>query len=90
MRMGFLALLLVFFLPGALSASGSKGAGRASSAPGGGSVASGGSSSHSGGGGGMNRRLDPRNVPPLAADRKVNEQDCSKPIDWTSGNVKCK
>lgn len=55
-----------------------------------GSSISGGSVSHGGGGGGSARRLNPRNVPPLAADRKVNEQDCSKPIDWTSGNVKCK
>jgi len=27
---------------------------------------------------------------PLAEDRKVNEQDCSKPLDYTLGNIRCK
>jgi hypothetical protein len=27
---------------------------------------------------------------PMAPDRKVSEQDCSKPIDPTLGNIKCK
>lgn len=27
---------------------------------------------------------------PMAPDRKVSEQDCSKPIDFTLGNIKCK
>jgi hypothetical protein len=27
---------------------------------------------------------------PLDPKRKVNEQDCSKPIDLTAGNLKCK
>jgi hypothetical protein len=29
-------------------------------------------------------------VPPLAGSRKVNEQDCSKAIDLTAGNLRCK
>jgi hypothetical protein len=27
---------------------------------------------------------------PMAADRKVSEQDCTKPIDYTLGNIRCK
>ena len=88
MRMVFLALSLVFFQTDVMSKSGGKGA--SSHAGVGGGTASVGSAAHSGGGGGMNRRLDPRNVPPLATERRVHEQDCSKAIDWTSGNVKCK
>lgn len=33
---------------------------------------------------------DPRQAPPLAPDRTVNEQDCSKPVDVGGGNLKCK
>ena len=40
--------------------------------------------------GNSGRRVDPRNPPPLAADRKVSEQDCTKPVDLTRGNLKCK
>ena len=35
-------------------------------------------------------RIDPRPAGPLDPKRKVNEQDCSKPIDLTAGNLKCK
>jgi hypothetical protein len=35
-------------------------------------------------------RVDPRNAGPLDPSRKINEQDCSKPIDLTAGNLKCK
>jgi len=28
--------------------------------------------------------------PEMAPDRKVSEQDCSKPIDYTLGNIRCK
>jgi hypothetical protein len=35
-------------------------------------------------------RYDPRKAPPLARDRKVNEQDCRKPVDPSRGNLKCK
>jgi hypothetical protein len=48
------------------------------------------SSAKSAHGGGMHNRLDPRNVPPLAVDRKVHVQDCTQPIDWSAGNLKCK
>jgi len=33
---------------------------------------------------------DPRSAPPLEERRKVSEQDCSKPVDLTSGNLRCK
>lgn len=29
-------------------------------------------------------------APYLAPDRKVSEQDCTKPIDHTLGNLRCK
>ena len=29
-------------------------------------------------------------VPPLAPGRAVVEQDCSKPVDWSAGNLKCR
>jgi len=48
------------------------------------------SSAASSHGGGMHNRLDPRNVPPLAGDRKVHVQDCTQPVDWSAGNLKCK
>jgi len=35
-------------------------------------------------------RIDPRLAGPLDPKRKVNEQDCSKPIDLSAGNLKCK
>jgi hypothetical protein len=28
--------------------------------------------------------------PEMAPDRKISEQDCSKPIDYTLGNIRCK
>ena len=28
--------------------------------------------------------------PDMAPDRKVSEQDCTKPIDWSLGNIRCK
>ena len=42
-----------------------------------------------GGGGGGNRYQDPRKAPPMDPKRKVNEQDCSRPIDLAAGNLKC-
>jgi hypothetical protein len=43
------------------------------------------------GGGGSGRRYnDPRKAPPLDESRKVSEQDCSKPVDLQSGNLRCK
>ena len=32
----------------------------------------------------------PDTVPPLDPQRRVNEQDCSKPVDLTAGNLRCK
>lgn len=49
-----------------------------------------GTQGHGGGSGRHDPRLDPRSVPPLAPDRKVSEQDCSKPVDLTAGNLKCR
>jgi hypothetical protein len=43
-----------------------------------------------GSGGGANRYPDPRKAPPMDPSRKVNEQDCSKPVDLSAGNLKCK
>jgi hypothetical protein len=41
--------------------------------------------------GGMRYLSDnPRFVPEMAPNRKVSEQDCSKPIDYTLGNIRCK
>jgi hypothetical protein len=28
-------------------------------------------------------------VPPMDENRKVNEQDCSRPVDLTAGNLMC-
>jgi hypothetical protein len=33
---------------------------------------------------------DPRGAPQLAPDRRINEQDCSKPVDLQAGNLRCK
>ena len=29
-------------------------------------------------------------APEMAPDRKVSEQDCSKPLDYSLGNIRCK
>ena len=29
-------------------------------------------------------------TPEMAPDRKISEQDCSKPLDYTLGNIRCK
>ena len=40
----------------------------------------------------VNEELGTERVPPpeLAPDRIVSEQDCTKPIDETAGNLRCK
>jgi hypothetical protein len=43
-----------------------------------------------GGGTGRLQDYDPRQVPPLDPKREVTEQDCTKPVDLTKGNLKCK
>lgn len=40
--------------------------------------------------GGSGQLQDPRKAAPLDPKRKVNEQDCSKPVDFSAGNLKCK
>jgi hypothetical protein len=32
----------------------------------------------------------PDDAPPLAPDRKISEQDCTKPLDYSLGNIRCK
>jgi hypothetical protein len=34
--------------------------------------------------------VDPRRVPPMDPQREVVEVDCTKPVELTSGNLKCK
>lgn len=29
-------------------------------------------------------------APELAPDRRISEQDCTQPIDWSRGNLRCK
>ena len=48
------------------------------------------SKSASGSGGGGRHYEDPRHAPPMDPRRKVNEQDCSKPVKLDGGNLKCK
>jgi len=33
---------------------------------------------------------DPRGAPALAPDRRISEQDCTKPVDLSAGNLRCK
>ena len=42
-----------------------------------------------GGSGGV-RAADARHAPALDPHRKVAEQDCTKPVDPSAGNLKCK
>lgn len=32
----------------------------------------------------------PEFAPELAPDRKISEQDCTKPLDYSLGNIRCK
>jgi hypothetical protein len=34
--------------------------------------------------------LPGRREPAMAADRKISEQDCTQPIDYSLGNIRCK
>ena len=29
-------------------------------------------------------------APPLAPDRRISEQDCTRPVDYSLGNIRCK
>jgi hypothetical protein len=33
---------------------------------------------------------NPRYVPEMDPSRRVSEQDCTKPLDWSLGNIRCK
>ena len=33
---------------------------------------------------------DPRHPPPMDPKREVSEQDCTKPVDLSAGNLRCK
>ena len=82
-------LILCFFPVVALAAPGSVSGGKT------GGLLSSSTSTHqttqTGHGGGSGRlREELRNPPPLDPKREVSEQDCSKPVDLTKGNLKCK
>jgi hypothetical protein len=32
----------------------------------------------------------PDDAPPMAPDRKISEQDCTQPLDYTQGNIRCR
>ncbi len=84
--LAILLLLPAFALAAPASVSGGKTGGQLSSAP-----TSTMQSTQTGHGGGTGvQRIDPRQVPPLDPKREVTEQDCTKPIDLTRGNLKCK
>jgi hypothetical protein len=50
----------------------------------------GGGGGHAGSTTGRLLYVDPRNAPPMDPQRKVTEQDCTKPVDLSRGNLKCK
>jgi hypothetical protein len=83
-------LILCFFPAVALAAPASVSGGKT-----GGLLSSASTSTHqttqTGHGGGSGRlREELRNTPPLDPKREVSEQDCTKPLDLTKGNLKCK
>ncbi len=85
----FSAVFLLLFLVNAqAAASGGKGKSIGSVADSGHGSTGGGGGANSGGG----RRMyvDPRRAPPLDESRKVSAQDCSRPVDLQSGNLRCK
>ena len=40
--------------------------------------------------GGLSFANETSRPPEMAPNRKVSEQDCSKPLDYTLGNIRCK
>ena len=40
--------------------------------------------------GGLSFANDTSRPPEMALNRKVSEQDCSKPLDYSLGNIRCK
>jgi hypothetical protein len=37
-----------------------------------------------------NPALFPKAAPPMEPQRKVSEQDCSRPVDLSAGNLRCR
>jgi len=89
MKSALLAAALLSVVPFAWAAKGGKGAappfGAAATPPPA-------SITVQGGGGTSGRYLypDPRHPPPMDPKREVTEQDCTKPIDLSAGNLRCK
>jgi hypothetical protein len=96
------AALLCSCALGTVAAAGGKGAGKtgksgpllgaapaAAPAPGA-SVRAGGSAALGAGAVAAGLYAHPRAAPPLDPKREVSEQDCTKPVDLTGGNLKCK
>lgn len=89
----YLALLcasMASAAPGGKSAKSGPVFSAATSAPAAGGGSSGGG--HAGGtAAGRALYMDPRRAPDMAPQRKVEEQDCTKPLDLAAGgNLKCK
>jgi len=40
--------------------------------------------------GGLDYAGSTQRTPEMAPDRKVSEQDCTKPLDYSLGNIRCK
>ena len=78
------ALLLLLAAPSWGATGGGRGGFAAGPAP----ASSGGPSVRGGGGG--RARHDPRHAPAMDPTRRVSEQDCSKPVDLSAGNLRCK
>jgi len=81
-----LCLMPGLALAGQGSVSGGKPGGRLPSAP---TTTMQSTQTGHGGGTGV-QRIDPREAPPMDPKREVIEQDCTKPVDLTRGNLKCK
>jgi hypothetical protein len=87
------ALLALALLALAAPAWAAKGNGKAASPPFGFAATPPPSSITVQGGGNTSGRYpypDPRHPPPMDPKRQVNEQDCSKPIGFSAGNLRCK
>ena len=84
--LAILLFLPAFALAAPASVSGGKTGGMLSSAP---STTMQSTQTGHGGGTGM-QRTDPRQVPPMEEKRQIEEVDCTKPVDLTRGNLKCK
>jgi hypothetical protein len=85
MKIALAIAVFLVILP-AQAATGGKGKGGFAAAP-----SSAATSAATGRGGGALRTMrDSRRAPELDPGRKIHEQDCSKPIDFSAGNLRCK